>query len=515
MAPAKSFQGKAISTLVAGVAALPEDKREHCVLLAKTLGSGATVYSLPFDIAAESAGKEARGAGLKLLWARAVSVAAGIVGTSKLGLVCSADTTLEFLRQSFEKHTGLVQMLESTFGPFELRRAEQAEVPSVARTLPSQSRSTQSTKTGADTDEKGSDAVVVGVDYGRSDVKVAVLRASTGDLLSTVETKWWRQGADGSREFVDPAKLGAAEDHVRVMSDAARKCLEKAAAEQCEVVGLGLSAAGVVQNGEIRGVPPAFGGVNAAAAAPILERLSNCILDELAKLGSPVAANAPTITVNDGDAMALDIVSSLGGSNEAGGWLCLSLGTGLAGGLADGSSGDLCGGVLELGKVVIAVPDEDAPRGQKRAVCGGQKSGGGQSSGALPRHDILGVEGCAQGLSGTQRSLFNALAAKGGERLEDKAQQRAKLIELQKTPDDAATIEIFEELGDWLAVFVSELETYVNGGVAHVRAGGKMADGPLGAKMLERAQQKLSGVRVAQAEDSVFGQAVAVAASVH
>eukprot|EP00747_Dinoflagellata_sp_TGD_P156378 gnl/TRDRNA2_/TRDRNA2_177655_c0_seq5.p1 gnl/TRDRNA2_/TRDRNA2_177655_c0~~gnl/TRDRNA2_/TRDRNA2_177655_c0_seq5.p1 ORF type:complete len:495 (-),score=103.14 gnl/TRDRNA2_/TRDRNA2_177655_c0_seq5:416-1900(-) len=494
MAPAKSFQGKAISTLVAGVAALPEDKREHCVLLAKTLGSGATVYSLPFDIAAESAGKEARAAGLKLLWARAVSVAAGIVGTSKLGLVCSADTTLEFLRQSFEKHTGLVQMLESTFGPFELRRAEQAEVPSVARTLPSQSRSTQSTKTGADTDEKGSDAVVVGVDYGRSDVKVAVLRASTGDLLSTVETKWWRQGADGSREFVDPAKLGAAEDHVRVMSDAARKCLEKAAAEQCEVVGLGLSAAGVVQNGEIRGVPPAFGGVNAAAAAPILERLSNRILEELAMLGCPIAANAPTITVNDGDAMALDIVSGLSGSGEAGGWLCLSLGTGLAGGLADGSTGNLCGGVLELGKVVIAVPD---------------------AQGMLPRHDILGVEGCAQGLSGTQRSLFNALAAKGGERLEDKAQQRAKLIELQKTPDDAATIEIFEELGDWLAVFVSELETYVNGGVAHVRAGGKMADGPLGAKMLERAQEKLSGVRVAQAEDSVFGQAVAVAASVH
>eukprot|EP00747_Dinoflagellata_sp_TGD_P156377 gnl/TRDRNA2_/TRDRNA2_177655_c0_seq4.p1 gnl/TRDRNA2_/TRDRNA2_177655_c0~~gnl/TRDRNA2_/TRDRNA2_177655_c0_seq4.p1 ORF type:complete len:494 (-),score=106.06 gnl/TRDRNA2_/TRDRNA2_177655_c0_seq4:416-1897(-) len=493
MAPAKSFQGKAISTLVAGVAALPEDKREHCVLLAKTLGSGATVYSLPFDIAAESAGKEAREAGLKLLWARAVSVAAGIVGTSKLGLVCSADATLEFLRQSFQNHPGLVRMLESTFGPFELRRAAPAEVPKVAKTLPSQSRSNQSAKTGAHA--TGSDAVVVGVDYGRSDVKVAVLRASTGDLLATVETKWWRLAADGSsKEFVDPAKLGAAEDHLRVMSDAARKCLERAAAERCEVVGLGLSAAGVVQAGEIRGVPPAFGGVNAAAAAPILERLSNCILDELAKLGSPVAANAPTITVNDGDAMALDIVSSLCGSNNAGGWLCLSLGTGLAGGFADGSTGNLCGGVLELGKVVIAVPD---------------------AQGMLPRHDILGVEGCAQGLSGTQRSLFNALAAKGGERLEDKAQQRAKLIELQKTPDDAATIEIFEELGDWLAVFVSELETYVNGGVAHVRAGGKMADGPLGAKMLERAQQKLSGVRVAQAEDSVFGQAVAVAASVH
>eukprot|EP00747_Dinoflagellata_sp_TGD_P156369 gnl/TRDRNA2_/TRDRNA2_177655_c0_seq25.p1 gnl/TRDRNA2_/TRDRNA2_177655_c0~~gnl/TRDRNA2_/TRDRNA2_177655_c0_seq25.p1 ORF type:complete len:515 (-),score=122.64 gnl/TRDRNA2_/TRDRNA2_177655_c0_seq25:416-1960(-) len=514
MAPAKSFQGRAISTLVAEVAALPEEHRERCVLLAKTLGNGATVYSLPFDIAAESAGKEAREAGLKLLWARAVSVAAGIVGTSKLGLVCSADATLEFLRQSFQNHPGLVRMLESTFGPFELRRAAPAEVPKVAKTLPSQSRSNQSAKTGAHA--TGSDAVVVGVDYGRSDVKVAVLRASTGDLLATVETKWWRLAADGSsKEFVDPAKLGAAEDHLRVMSDAARKCLEKAAAEQCEIVGLGLSAAGVVQGGEIRGVPPAFGGVNAAAAAPILERLSNRILEELAMLGCPIAANAPTITVNDGDAMALDIVSSLGGSNEAGGWLCLSLGTGLAGGLADGSSGDLCGGVLELGKVVIAVPDEDAPRGQKRAVCGGQKSGGGQSSGALPRHDILGVEGCAQGLSGTQRSLFNALAAKGGERLEDKAQQRAKLIELQKTPDDAATIEIFEELGDWLAVFVSELETYVNGGVAHVRAGGKMADGPLGAKMLERAQQKLSGVRVAQAEDSVFGQAVAVAASVH
>eukprot|EP00747_Dinoflagellata_sp_TGD_P156366 gnl/TRDRNA2_/TRDRNA2_177655_c0_seq22.p1 gnl/TRDRNA2_/TRDRNA2_177655_c0~~gnl/TRDRNA2_/TRDRNA2_177655_c0_seq22.p1 ORF type:complete len:494 (-),score=108.57 gnl/TRDRNA2_/TRDRNA2_177655_c0_seq22:416-1897(-) len=493
MAPVKSFQGRAISTLVAEVAALPEEHRERCVLLAKTLGNGATVYSLPFDIAAESAGKEAREAGLKLLWARAVSVAAGIVGTSKLGLVCSADATLEFLRQSFQNHPGLVRMLESTFGPFELRRAAPAEVPKVAKTLPSQSRSNQSAKTGAHA--TGSDAVVVGVDYGRSDVKVAVLRASTGDLLATVETKWWRLAADGSsKEFVDPAKLGAAEDHLRVMSDAARKCLEKAAAEQCEIVGLGLSAAGVVQGGEIRGVPPAFGGVNAAAAAPILERLSNRILEELAMLGCPIAANAPTITVNDGDAMALDIVSSLCGSNNAGGWLCLSLGTGLAGGFADGSTGNLCGGVLELGKVVIAVPD---------------------AQGMLPRHDILGVEGCAQGLSGTQRSLFNALAAKGGERLEDKAQQRAKLIELQKTPDDPATLDIFEELGDWLAVFVSELETYVNGRVAHVRAGGKMADGPLGKKMLGRAQEKLSGVRVAQAEDSVFGQAVAVAASVH
>jgi hypothetical protein len=79
--------------------------------------------------------------------------------------------------------------------------------------------------------KEGVTPLYVGVDYGRSDVKVAVLSAQ-GETLSTFATRWYHyktstcepgDGGGGSsdgenlvKEFVDPMKFESAETHVKV-----------------------------------------------------------------------------------------------------------------------------------------------------------------------------------------------------------------------------------------------------------------------------------------------------------
>jgi hypothetical protein len=171
--------------------------------------------------------------------------------------------------------------------------------------------------------------------------------------------------------------------------------------------------------------------------------------------------------------------------------LFLSCGTGLAGGFVH--QGKLCSGVLELGKLVVGI---------RKAETG--------VAGYVPKHDILDVEGVAQGLACTQRSVFNVLRQRTGEIVTDKAEQRSTLIAMQKSFDDNAAFntevggvaafntevgaapyslsldsphsalmtltlttrythrQVFEELGDWLAQFVSEFSAYVDVAVEQV-----------------------------------------------
>jgi len=129
-------------------------------------------------------------------------------------------------------------------------------------------------------------------------------------------------------------------------------------------------------------------------------------------------------------------------------------------------------------------------------------------------HDSLQVEGAAQGLAGTQRSLFNVLARRGGPQLIDKAEQRAAICKMHKEELTDERKEIFEELGSWLSLFVRELNAYLPSPVEYVQAGGKVTDAATGCIMLSRAGAllKTHGVdRVEKAEDSVFGQAIAIA----
>jgi len=124
------------------------------------------------------------------------------------------------------------------------------------------------------------------------------------------------------------------------------------------------------------------------------------------------------------------------------------------------------------------------------------------------------LEGSAQGMAGTQRSFFNLLAARGGEKIEGKAEQRAAIIAMQKRPLDDEVRDIFNTLGDWLAQFIIELLEYLPFKLDHVEAGGKLTDAASGEIMLARAREKLSplGVqRVQRAEESEFGQAIAMA----
>lgn len=293
---------------------------------------------------------------------------------------------------------------------------------------------------------------------------------------------------------MDPQTLKSHEQHLACLSEAALSALEQVPGLLSKwVCGLGLSAAGCVQGGRLVGIPPAFGGVDEVAAAGSLSDLVGAVLD-LVRERATVSEACGTLLVNDGDASAIYGAENLRDTGEIG--LFLSCGTGLAGGIVQ--NGQTCEGVLEMGKLVVGL--------RRTGECG-----------PVPRHDGMDVEGAAQGVAGTQRAFFNLLAARGGELITGKAEQRAALVAMQSRELDAEVQEIFECLGFWLAQFVMELMCYLPFPITYVEAGGKLTDGPSGAVLLASAANALAsrGVReVRRAEDSEFGQAIAMAKAV-
>lgn len=103
-------------------------------------------------------------------------------------------------------------------------------------------------------------------------------------------------------------------------------------------------------------------------------------------------------------------------------------------------------------------------------------------------------------------------ARTGAEQPVDKAAQRVRLANLQENAT-SEELHAFEELGTWLALFVKELQAYVEFPIMRVTAGGKVADAETGHRMLVQAE-KLLNRPVVRAQDSLFGQAIAVAQAV-
>lgn len=429
-----------------------------------------------------------RAKGLDVLWARVVTVAAAVVGTSQLSICCDTDAALEHIKSELARHPGVEDNLKQ-YGELSITRASADMIPSSLRSLSFRHRAAPEA---GDCTVPANRQVYLGVDFGRSDVKVAVVN-STGVVLSKHVTRWWR--FDGSRrEFVDPQELTSHRQHMDCLAQAAVTALSDVKMSDPVVCGFGLSAAGCVRGGHLCGVPPAFGGVEPSAAAEDLPHLETRVLDLIRDMwprsseGS-VDPACPCILVNDGDASALYGARNLRGSEKVG--LFLSCGTGLAGGIT--WKEQCCDGVLELGKVVMGLRQSEG--------------------GVVPKHDGMSVEAVAQGMAGTQRSFFNLLAARGGEKIEGKAQQRAALVALQNELTDEVR-SIFSDLGTWLAHFVVELNEYLPRRIEYVEVGGKLTDGPSGEIMLQRARDflKLHGVdEVRRAVDSEFGQAVAMA----
>jgi hypothetical protein len=195
--------------------ALPSGLKERCVLLAWR--PCAPTFALALDIAAETCDEHTRANGLKLLFSRAVTVLAGIVGSSQLGLVCQRNSTLESLQRDFTANPEVCRLLEAAYGPFSLRRSSRDNVPDAFRMLPAVPRISMSAPSCA------SYGVVLGLDFGRSDVKAAVLHAGTMEVLSTADCKWWKgpassrePGPPHGAEFTDPARFSTIAEHLRV-----------------------------------------------------------------------------------------------------------------------------------------------------------------------------------------------------------------------------------------------------------------------------------------------------------
>lgn len=511
---------------------VPANLLERVVLLAER--PGAVPYALPIEL--PPPGHPLRERGLALLWARAVTVAAGIVGTSRLRIVTQHDETCAWLQAAFQAQPKVVDHL-AQYGEFSLTRANHGDVPAELRAMPflrACKGTVDYTPRGTHMMEHAKQAgtrVFVGVDYGRSDVKCAAVDEA-GQELAVYVTRWWRTEAGSEdRRYLDPATLTSIDEPLRCLGEgalevlrlASEKLLDGVAAKAprfdddtiagqvrpvpLQICGLGLSAAGCVRDGRLCGLPPAFGGCDATASAPVLERLEAAVLDYVAehletRFGGHITVavkECATMLVNDGDASAMWGAAGLGAvssGREPIVGLFLSCGTGLAGGIVRQGGDVLSGGVLETGKLVMGLP---------------------VGAGLAPIHDTLGIPGAAQGMAGTQRSFFNLLAARGGPLVEGKAEQRAAIVAMQKRPLDDEVRDIFTSLGSWLACFVVELSEYLPVSISLVEAGGKLTDAASGDVMLGQTRKILQqrGIaNVRRANESEFGQALALALAV-
>lgn len=470
------FNVKTLQTIAADFADVA-DLQETVVILADR-----DDFDRPFAFQCHipPVGHTLRSNGLELLFARAATIAVAIVGTSHLRLICQDDSTLVFLRQIFFDNDALIRNMKE-FGDVKIDRADADDTPICQ--LPFRSRS--SAQPSELHSEPLNDQIYVGIDYGRSDIKAVVVDAKE-NLLAKYVTRWWTS-SDAGVEYLDPQVLKSHREHIRCLAQAAGAALGQVTdLSKKSICGVGMSAAGCVKYGKLCGIPPAMGGVeDAPETRKDLERLEKCVVEEM-KRNFKVSDHCTTVLVNDGDASALYGASGMP-AGKAG--LFLSCGTGLAGGVV--WKGQSCDGILELGKLVMGLRQS--------------------ADGVVPLHDGLNLEAAAQGMAGTQRAFFNLLAARGGDVITGKAEQRAALVAMQKGSIDEKCRGLFESLGQWLARFVHELNEYLPVKVEYVEAGGKVTDGPTGEIMMEACRNALPGIEVRKALDSEFGQAVAVA----
>ena len=207
-------------------------------------------------------GDAQRPAGLRVLFARAATIAAAIVGTSALRVVCEDEATLKSLQELFAEHPALADNL-AQFGPLQITRAENADTASELCHLPFTSRSVPKPVSHHIASEK---QLFVGVDYGRSDIKVAILDI-TGQMVAKYVTRWWTKEPSGELTYVDPQVLESHNMHILCLAEAAMSALADVPDVGAKsICGLGVSAAGCVKNGKLCGIPPAMDGVDHTVA---------------------------------------------------------------------------------------------------------------------------------------------------------------------------------------------------------------------------------------------------------
>ena len=230
------------------------DGLEKVVILAFREDFRECPYAFRCDIPA--VGHPLRADGLELVFARAASIAVAIVGTSHLHFFCQDDTTFSFLKRKFGDNPNLTKNMEQ-FGCVLIERAQSLEISDFCH-LPFRSRSSARQEPHS---EPLKEQLFVGIDYGRSDIKTAVVDAQD-KLLAKYVTRWWRTSEKETVEYVDPQVLTSHKCHIRCLAEAAMGALQQVEnLSKKTVCGVGISAAGCVKDGKLCGIPPAMGGV--------------------------------------------------------------------------------------------------------------------------------------------------------------------------------------------------------------------------------------------------------------
>jgi|GEM_PF-1770004 len=497
-------------------AKLPESARQRVVFIIERADFekpyAYEVY-LPKELSEEAYQVVVRRLGEKI-----VSMVAGLVGGCSFKIYTQDAQLYGDLTEQWEKEDLIKKYMKTIYGDVNIKRADTEDIPSQLFSLPKGVALKRSV--GIKFNESN---LFIGIDFGRSDVKFYLIDGN-GKKLTGFSKNWWTIINNTAKDVNDPKQLVSAEEHIRVFIEGVKELLANAdkegkLPEGYRICGIGLSAAAIIYQGEIRGISETFAGVNEEEVARLVWPLINIIAERMRGLTS-MAEDLTLEIYNDGDAAAAFSIINREQPSSTDVVVHVSLGTGVAGSVeVEGAVSPM---LAELGKIVVDTSYDDN----------------------LPYHDKIGIRGVGQSLAGSQRNFIYLLRRfikeKGGFRTftinsdltQSRVQRQAlkqvqeiynelKSRQLRLTSEEAQDLidieALFVRMGEFFAEFLIATSDYLRKEEFSVSLIGKCVEGETGVILVKSAQGYLTKnypgyiIHFSLAEEAALGQAQAMA----
>lgn len=455
---------------------------------------------------------------VRRLGEKIVSMVAGLVGGCSFKIYTQDAQLYTDLVEQWEREDLVKKYMKTVYGDVTMKWVDEKDIPPQLFSLPKG----VALKRDAKMKFNKSD-LFVGIDFGRSDVKFYLINGE-GERLTGFSKNWWTMMDNIAKDVNDPKQLVSAEEHIRVLVEGVKELLVNAGQEQklpdgYKICGIGLSAAAVIYQGEIRGISGIFAGVSEEEIARLVRPLINVIAERMEGLVS-MAKDVTLEIYNDGDAAAAFSIINREQPLFTDVVVHVSLGTGIAGSVE--IEGTVSPMLAELGKIIVDTSHDDN----------------------LPYHDKIGVRGMGQSLAGSQRNFIYLLRKfikeEGGFKtftvnsdLTQSKVQRQALKQIQKvyselkgrqtplTPEEAQDFKnielLFARMGEFFAEFLIATSDYLRKEEFSVSLIGKCVEGETGLILVRSAQDYLAKnypgytVHFSLAEEAALGQAQAMA----
>jgi len=455
---------------------------------------------------------------VRRLGEKIVSMVAGLVGGCSFKIYTQDAQLYRDLIEQWEREDLIKKYMKTVYGEVTMERVDEKDIPPQLFSLPKGVVLKRNVETKFDESD-----LFIGIDFGRSDVKFYLIDGD-GKKLTGFSKNWWTMVDNIAKDVNDPKQLVSAEEHIRVFVEGVKELLVNADKEGklpdgYKICGIGLSAAAVIYQGEIRGISGIFAGVSEEEISRLVRPLINIIAERMEGL-APMAGDVTLEIYNDGDAAAAFSIINREQPPFTDVVVHVSLGTGIAGSVEIG--GTVSPMLAELGKIIVDTSHDDN----------------------LPYHDKIGVRGMGQSLAGSQRNFIYLLRKfikeEGGFKtftinsdLTQSKVQRQALKQIQKvyddlksrqtllTPEEAQDFKnielLFAKMGEFFAEFLIATADYLRKEEFGVSLIGKCVEGETGIILVKSAQNYLAKnypgytVHFSLAKEAALGQAQAMA----